>query len=362
MKKILVIMIMVLLCSTAVMGQTKKRSTKKQTNRVRTESGFEKSQREAKEFIDFQKTMCLLYYGEHKNIDRLKIELAKENATKDFSITKFGVDTVYGNGIEYFINVKRDGTIDTLSSHNWNLEVDIAKRYLDDKHDAIQREMEMERKYQQLKTENDAAIAKAKSERKKAEKELKKLSFSWVYDYTYFGKKKVGVKWDYCPESNEGFEIDEMLSKLSLWVSKETGDFYEFSTEKKGKKYTTVEVHFINGMTKNIDVYKNGGKKSIKKKNNNTKVVVANLSGSVKGQFGYEVTAAHVTATNDITGKIYFATTDCYGCFNIEKIPVEGTYTITINKYGYENVEFKNITLESKKKNHLDVQMTSKYF
>lgn len=274
MKKILVILMMVLLCSTAVMGQTKKRNTtkKRKAKTERTMTEFEKEQIFYKEHIDGLITLIMLFYGESSaKVNDFKILAAKENASKDFRITNYGVDTIYSLDCEYVINVKKDGTIDTLSTYNWGVEFDRASRYVEEEHEIH----EAEKEYKKSLREAELLNAKVKNDRKKAEKELKKLSFSWIYDYTYFGKKKVGVKWDYRPENNKEFDNDEMLSSLSLWIGKETGDYYEFSTVKNGKKYTTVEIHFINGMTKYVDVYKNG------KKKNNQKEAKYNIKGKI---------------------------------------------------------------------------------
>jgi hypothetical protein len=249
MKKILVILMMVLLCSTAVIGQTKKRSTKKQTNRVRTESKFERDQREAKEFIDLQKRLCLLFYGEIDKIDRLKIELAKENAAKDFRITKFGVDTVYGNGVEYVINVKRDGTIDTLSSHDWVLETDIAMRHQEIEIEERELMRDIERETKKMEEFNKWA----ERELEKSDEFLRQYSFS-LFESSY--SKIKDISWRYEPNNASELNEADLLEKLSIWWHQETGETLKFNTSKIGKKFAELRVNFKDGSETKLTIYK----------------------------------------------------------------------------------------------------------
>ena len=69
---------------------------------------------------------------------------------------------------------------------------------------------------------------------------------------------------------------------------------------------------------------------------------------------------ASVTVTNEATDEKYYATTDRFGRFCIDKLFTDYAYTISISKFAYGDIEFKGVTLESKKENHLDVQMEIK--
>lgn len=361
MKKFLVIMIMVLLCSTSVMAQ--KGKGKSRNRKAKVESQFVKQQKEDKELVDLYKSTYLLStYGPEASNEYRNHALI-ENDTKDFNLTKHGRDTIYNGGTEYHVYVNKEGKVDTLEVIDWAEKSHYA---LEKENELLKMQSEMmerEKEHRALMAEIDAEIAFAENTIKNAEKELEKYDFSWVYDYTYFGKKKVGVKWDYRPKNNKEFDNDEMLSKLSLWIGKETGDYFEFSTEKNGKKYTTVEINFINGMTKHVDVYKSGKKRSIKKKQTSEpKEKLAKLSGMVKDKDGLCMFGAFVEVTNEVTGKKYYTTVEGNGTFAIDKILADGTYNIKITKSYYNDIEFNGVTLEPKDKNHLNVQMERKNF
>ena len=114
MKKILVIMIMVLLCSTAVMGQNKKRSARKpkaKTERAMTE--FEKQQKE--EYLTYLLVQCEKYYkyarldsyySEAKRYKDMYEEAKSKNYYIDF--TKYH-QNFYSGGYAFEIYIQTTG-------------------------------------------------------------------------------------------------------------------------------------------------------------------------------------------------------------------------------------------------------------
>lgn len=153
MKKFLVIMIMVLLCSTSVIGQTKKRSARKPKAKVeRQMTDFEKRQKE--EYLANELMWCQHYYNkgdiESANIYKKSYERVKnENYYVEFTNVvssekkkaewkkKFGSELrdgryFYVDGLSVFIHFDIDGkACDWTDYSHCCLEYEVKKELMD---------------------------------------------------------------------------------------------------------------------------------------------------------------------------------------------------------------------------------------
>ncbi len=84
---------------------------------------------------------------------------------------------------------------------------------------------------------------------------------------------------------------------------------------------------------------------------------LAGIGGTVVDQAGAVVTDAKVTATNDATGVPSHAGTSSAGAYTITDLN-PGTYTVKVEKPGFEISVTKNVVVETSKRTTVDVTMT----
>lgn len=333
MKKILVILMMVLLCSTAVMGQTKKRNTTKKRNakteRAMTE--FEKQQKE--EYLNYLLTKCEYWY---KNGE---IEWA-EGYKKDYEETKRK---------NYYVKFTNHVYSDKEKAKYKKLGITLtdSREFYKDGY-MVEVHFDPYGKAECMSTIVDvtdymAKCGKRKYDSDRMERVVKEL-IDEINELSGYNTKATKGK-----NNVEGFlnahganvgkpKVPKKNSPSALERTKVNSEACEKHKEDAYGKY-----------------YKNAQNIKVTKKNADSNSTLC-IYGVVTDESQEPLIGAVVEAVHTQSGTKYYATSNIEGRYNIQSMRA-GDYTISVKYVGYSNSTYSGIYLELGNSYNLDVPM-----